>query len=73
MHRRVLNSFLLCREPRRIMRRDQIYFVEKDQKTSVSEFYSLDEFIPVTSKNIRKAYLLGHYDAVPTIDDEELP
>lgn len=57
----------------RIMRRDQIYFVEKDQKTGVSELYSLDEFVPGTSKDIRKAYLLGRYGAVPTIDDGELP
>lgn len=57
----------------RIMRRDQIYFIEKDQKTGVSELYSLDEFIPGTSKDIRKAYLLGRYGAVPTIDDGELP
>lgn len=57
----------------RIMRRDQIYFVEKNQKTGTSELYSLDEFAPGASKDIRKAYLLGRYGAVPTIDDGELP
>ncbi len=55
-----------------IMRRDQIYFVEKDQKTGASELYSLDEF-QGTSRDIRKAYLLGRYGAIPTIQDGELP
>ena len=57
----------------RVMRRDQIYFVEKDRSTGASELYSLDEFIPGASKDIRKAYLLGRYGAVPRINDGELP
>lgn len=57
----------------RVMRSDQIYFVEKDQSTGASELYSLDEFIPGASKDIRKAYLLGRYGAVPRINDGELP
>ena len=57
----------------RVMRSDQIYFVEKDRSTGASELYSLDEFIPGASKDIRKAYLLGRYGAVPRINDGELP
>lgn len=49
------------------LRRDQIYFVEKNQKTGVSELYSLDEFSPRTRENIRKAYLLGRYGSVPDV------
>lgn len=49
------------------LRRDQIYFVEKNQKTGVSELYSLDEFSPRTRENIRKAYLLGRYGSIPDI------
>lgn len=57
----------------RVMRRDQIYFVEKDRSTGASELYSLDEFELGESKDIRKAYLLGRYGAVPRINDGELP
>ena len=49
------------------LRRDQIYFVEKNQKTGVSELYSLDEFSPRTREDIRKAYLLGRYGSVPDL------
>lgn len=49
------------------LRRDQIYFVEKNQKTGVSELYSLDEFSPRTSENAEKAYLLGRYGSIPTV------
>ncbi len=49
------------------LRRDQIYFVEKNQKNGVSELYSLDEFSPRIREDIRKAYLLGRYGSVPDI------
>jgi len=52
------------------LRRDQIYFVEKDRKTGVSELYSLDEFSPRKEENIRKAYMLGRYGSVPDITME---
>lgn len=53
-----------------ILRRDQIYFVEKDRATGVSEMYSLDEFSPRKQENIRKAYLLGRYGSIPNISME---
>lgn len=52
------------------LRRDQIYFVEKDRKNGVSELYSLDEFSPRKEENIRKAYMLGRYGSVPDITME---
>lgn len=52
------------------LRRDQIYFVEKNRRTGVSELYSLDEFSPREEENIRKAYLLGRYGSVPDISVE---
>lgn len=51
------------------LRRDQFYFVDKDQKSGESELYSLDEFSPRKSEDIRKAYMLGRYGAVPNIKE----
>lgn len=51
-----------------IMRRDQIYFVDKSRDTGISELYSLDEYSERTRTDIRKAYLLGRYDAIPNIE-----
>lgn len=49
------------------LRRDQIYFVEKDQKNGVSELYSLDEFSPRKEENVRRAYLQGRYGSIPDV------
>ena len=49
-------------------RRDQIYFTEKDNKTGVTDLYSLDEFSPRKTENIRKGYLQGRYGAIPVIE-----
>lgn len=51
-----------------VFRRDQIYFVEKDNDTGISDLYSLDEFSPRKSADVRKGYLQGRYGAVPYID-----
>ena len=48
-------------------RRDQIYFVEKDNLTGVTDLYSLDEFSPRKTENIRKGYLQGRYGAIPAV------
>ena len=55
-----------------LFRRDQIYFVEKNNDTGVSEVYSLDEYSPRTSENIRKGYFLGRFGAIPLIKVEDL-
>lgn len=49
-------------------RRDQIYFVEKNNSTGVTDLYSLDEFSPRKTENIRTGYLQGRYGAIPVID-----
>lgn len=48
-------------------RRDQIYFVEKNNMTGVTDLYSLDEFSPRKTENIRKGYLQGRYGAIPAV------
>lgn len=52
------------------LRRDQIYFVEKDRKTGKSELYSLDQFSPRKEEDVRKAYMLGRYGSIPDIPEE---
>ena len=54
------------------LRRDQIYFVAKNQNTGESELYSLDEFSPRTNEDVRKAYILGRYGSVPNVGDGNL-
>lgn len=53
-----------------ILRRDQIYFVEKKRKTGESELYSLDEFSPRKNEDVRKAYLYRKFGSVPNVPDE---
>lgn len=53
-------------------RRDEIYFMQKNQETGESELYSLDEFSTRKGADIRKGYLLGRYGAVPDIGDGDL-
>lgn len=55
-----------------LLRRDQIYFVEKDNKTGVSDLYSLDDFSPRKSENIQKGYLQGRYGAMPVVNLEDI-
>lgn len=55
-----------------IFRRDQIYFTEKNNKTGVSDLYSLDEFPVRKTENIEKGYIVGRYGAIPYIRGEEL-
>lgn len=53
-----------------ILRRDQIYFVEKDRASGASELYSLDDFSPRKQENILKSYLLGRYGSIPDLPEE---
>lgn len=52
------------------IRKDQIYFADKDRDTGISELYSISDFSSPTSENIRKGYLMGKYGAIPTIKFE---
>ena len=55
-----------------VLRRDQIYFVDKDKKTGASDLYCITEFSPHPDENIRKGYLAGKYGATPILETEEV-
>ena len=48
------------------LRRDEVWFVEKNN-FGESKIYSLEEYTPRHDKEIRKAYLLGRFGAIPYI------
>ena len=50
------------------LRRDQIYFVDKDPEDGASSLYSLADFNVRNDMNIQKAYLLGKFGAIPSIE-----
>jgi hypothetical protein len=53
----------------KILRRDQVYFTEKD-KNSSSQIYSLFEFKPRKGENFRRGYLDGRYGGVPFLSSD---
>lgn len=53
-----------------ILRRDQIWFTEKNNDNGESDLYSLSDFSVRKSENIEKGYMLGRYGAVPFIKNE---
>jgi len=55
-----------------IIRRDQVWFTEKNPKTCATELYSLLEFKPRKDKNIERGYLAGKYGALPFIKKSEI-
>ena len=48
-----------------LLRRDQIWFTEKNPENGESTLYALDDFSIRKSENVEKGYLLGRYGAVP--------
>ena len=50
-----------------LLRRDQIWFAEKNEKTMQTDIYALTEFSPRKGENISKGYLQGRYGAIPFI------
>ena len=50
------------------LRRDQIYFIDKDNDTGASNVYSLADFNVRNDMNIQKAYMLGKFGAVPRVE-----
>lgn len=54
-----------------ILRRDQIYFADKSHEDGVTKLYSLADFNIRNDANIQKAYLLGKFGAVPSIEEVE--
>ena len=55
-----------------LLRRDQIWFTEKNPKNGVSDLYSLDSFSVRKDENIQKGYINGRYGAIPFIKDIDL-
>ena len=52
-----------------LLRRDQIYFVYKDQKTCGTYIKSLKDFQVRKTESIEKSYLAGRYLTSPSIDE----
>ena len=50
----------------KLLRRDQIWFAEKDEKTMQTDIYALTEFSPRRG-DIARGYLQGRYGAIPFI------
>lgn len=50
-----------------ILRRDQIWFVEKNDKNGSSDLFAMSDFSVRQNENIEKGYLLGRYGAIPFI------
>lgn len=51
----------------KLLRRDQIWFAEKNEKTMETDIYPLTEFSPRKEENIARGYLQGRYGAIPFI------
>jgi AAA15 family ATPase/GTPase len=56
---------------RGILRRDQIWFAEKEQDGS-SQIYPLTDFQPRKDENLANGYLQGRYGAIPFLSPELL-
>lgn len=63
------NTDLLSME---LLRKDQLYFVDKNKDDGASELYSISDFSTRTTENVRKGYLLGKYGATPNVEIEEV-
>lgn len=55
-----------------LLRKDQIYFADKNRNDGSSELYSVTDFMTKTADNIRKGYLVGKYGATPELEIEEV-
>ena len=53
-----------------ILRRDQIWFTEKNSDNGESDLYPLSDFSVRKQENVEKGYLLGRYGAVPFIKND---
>ena len=54
-----------------LLRRDQIWFAEKDQSRS-TRIYPLLDYSPRKNENLERGYLLGRYGAVPFVGELRL-
>lgn len=65
----IISSHTTTLLARHLSRDDEIYFVDKNNETGESELYSLDDFSTRRNLDIRKAYLLGRFGAIPYIKE----
>ncbi|MFE7125104.1 ATP/GTP-binding protein [Streptomyces sp. NPDC057617] len=52
-----------------VLRRDQVWFVEKSPRTGASTLYPLTDFKPRKGENFERRYLAGSYGAVPLLPE----
>lgn len=55
-----------------LLRRDQIWFVEKDPEAQASHLYPLTDFSPRKGEALEKGYLQGRYGAIPFFGEVNL-
>jgi uncharacterized protein len=55
-----------------LLKRDEIWFVEKDRKSGASSLYPLTDFKPQEGLNWERRYLGGSVGAIPFVDEEYL-
>lgn len=51
-----------------LLRRDQVYFIDKNSDDGASKLYSLADFNVRNDMDIQKAYMLGKFGAVPSLE-----
>jgi len=64
----IVTSHESCLLDLSLLRKDEIWFVEKNKKGE-TQLYSLLEFKPRSDINIRKGYLNGRYGAIPFLSN----
>ena len=52
-----------------LLRRDQIWFVEKPRKEQSTQLYPLLDFRPRKDEALERGYLMGRYGALPFVGD----
>lgn len=55
----------------KLLRRDQVWFAEKNPDTAETELFALTDFSVRKDENIARGYLQGRYGAIPFISMEE--
>ncbi len=55
-----------------VLRRDQIWFTEKDSE-GATHLYPLSDFKPRKNENLERGYLQGRYGAIPFVEAELAP
>ena len=50
-----------------VLRRDQIWFTEKDEQSAATDLFSLYDFSVRKDTKVEKGYLIGRYGAIPFI------